>query len=135
MNVDYSVVQALNYHSNDVEKALVVYDVACQWYKHFFSRIDYSQYLDIPSALEVVAAVGKFHLSAHKPECFPRFSLDFITGAGNLDGEILETLWSLFNRVAVTARPKSQAYRQESYDSYMQDSNFKKMIGMGKIFL
>ena len=34
--------------------------------------------------LEIIPAIGKFHLSAHKPDCFPRFSLMFVTGAGHM---------------------------------------------------
>ncbi|KAI6094401.1 hypothetical protein EDD16DRAFT_1447608, partial [Pisolithus croceorrhizus] len=51
----------------------------------------------LPPALEIVPAVGKFHLAAHKLSCFPRYSLNFIKGAGHLDGEILETLWAPFH--------------------------------------
>jgi len=34
----------------------------------------------------------------------PKFSLNFVQGAGQLDGEILETLWSEFNKVSASAR-------------------------------
>jgi len=32
--------------------------------------------------------------------CFPKFSLNFVEGAGEVDGEILETLWSPLDEVA-----------------------------------
>jgi hypothetical protein len=35
-------------------------------------------------------------------DCFPKFSLNFIQGIGQIDGEILETLWSITNKVAGT---------------------------------
>jgi len=41
---------------------------------------------------DLIPAVGKFHLAAHVPSCFAKFSLNFVQGAGQLDGEILETL-------------------------------------------
>ncbi|KAG1730928.1 hypothetical protein EDD22DRAFT_788602, partial [Suillus occidentalis] len=44
-----------------------------------------------------------FHLSAHKLPCFVRFSLNFVNGAGQVDGEILETLWAPFNKISPTA--------------------------------
>ncbi|KAN0086260.1 hypothetical protein V8E55_007394 [Tylopilus felleus] len=126
-NVDYSICQALTYHSAGLQKALVVYDVACQWYINFHRHLESYESLSLPSDLDIVPAVGKFHLSTHKPACFPRFSLMFIPGAGHLDGEILETLWAFFNKISPSARAMSLAHRQEVYDNHMRDSNWKKL--------
>ncbi|KAI6006640.1 hypothetical protein F5J12DRAFT_782886 [Pisolithus orientalis] len=94
-----------------IQKALVIYDVGCQWSINFMSQ-------------------GKFHLAAHKLSCFPRYSLNFVKGAGHLDGEILETLWAPFNKISPTARSMTQAHRQEVYDDHMRDSNWKKIVGI-----
>ncbi|KAI6038676.1 hypothetical protein EDC04DRAFT_2896202 [Pisolithus marmoratus] len=134
MNTDYSICNALGYHSESITKALVIYDVGCQWSINFRSRVKNSPSLLLPPALEIVPAVGKFHLAAHKLSCFPRYSLNFIKGAGHLDREILETLWAPFNKVSPTARSMTQAHRQEVYDDHMRDSNWKKLVGMGKFF-
>ncbi|KAI5987586.1 hypothetical protein EDC04DRAFT_2518722, partial [Pisolithus marmoratus] len=133
MNTDYSICNALGYHSESTTKALVIYDVGCQWSINFRSRVKNSPSL-LPPALEIVPAVGKFHLAAHKLSCFPRYSLNFIKGAGHLDREILETLWAPFNKISPTARSMTQAHRQEVYDDHMRDSNWKKLVGMGKFF-
>ncbi|KAI6014642.1 hypothetical protein EDC04DRAFT_2953252 [Pisolithus marmoratus] len=117
-----------------ITKALVIYDVGCQWSINFRSRVKNSPSLLLPPALEIVPAVGKFHLAAHKLSCFPRYSLNFIKGAGHLDGEILETLWAPFNKISPTAKSMTQAHRQEVYDDHMRDSNWKKLVGMGKFF-
>jgi hypothetical protein len=76
--------------------------------------------------------VGKFHLSAHIKECFVKYSLNFVQGSGQLDGEILETLWSPFNPISAPARTMSMASRRQLYDDHMRDSNFKKIVGIGK---
>lgn len=133
-NIDYSVCQALKYHSVGLDRALVAYDVACQWSVNFHRRVESYDSLSLPSEMEIVPAVGKFHLSAHKPACFPRFSLMFIPGAGHVDGEILETLWAAFNKISPSARAMSLAHRQEVYDDHMRDSNWKKLVGLGKHF-
>ncbi|KAG6372662.1 hypothetical protein JVT61DRAFT_7414 [Boletus reticuloceps] len=73
--------------------------------------------------MEIVPVIGKFHLSAHKPYCFPIFSLMFLQGAGHVDGEILETLWAPFNKVSPSARSMTLAHHQELYDDHMRDSN------------
>ncbi|KIK71952.1 hypothetical protein PAXRUDRAFT_22593 [Paxillus rubicundulus Ve08.2h10] len=54
--------------------------------------------------MDIVAAIGKFHLSAHKLECYPQFSSNFMEGAGQMDGEIIETLWAPLNKIAPSAR-------------------------------
>ncbi|KAI6117657.1 hypothetical protein EDD16DRAFT_1707494 [Pisolithus croceorrhizus] len=127
MNADYSICNALGYHSESITKALVIYDVGCQWSVNFRSRVNNSPSL-LPPALEIVPAVGKFHLAAHKLSCFLRESLNFIEGAGHLDGEILETLWAPFNKISPTARSMTQAHRQEVCYDHMRDSNWKKLV-------
>ncbi|KAI6010350.1 hypothetical protein EDC04DRAFT_2610218 [Pisolithus marmoratus] len=129
MNTDYSICNALGYHSESITKALVIYDVGCQWSINFRTRVKNSPSLLLPPALEIVPAVGKFHLAAHKLSCFPRYSLNFIKGVGHLDREILETLWAPFNKISPTARSMTQAHRQEVYDDHMRDSNWKKLRG------
>jgi hypothetical protein len=133
MNMDYSICQAINYSkSDDVNTALIIYDVGCQWSIHFNERLARSHHLSIPEHTRILPAVGKFHLSAHKPLCFPRFSLNFIKGAGHIDGEILETLWAPFNKISPTARSMTLAHRKEVLDDHMRDSNWKKLVGIGK---
>ena len=88
--------------------------------------------MDIPANLEVVPAVGKWHLGAHVVDCFPKFSLNFIQGIGQVDGEILETLWSTTNKVAGTTRAMGKLHRSEVLDDNMYDSNWKKWVGIGK---
>ncbi|KIK78357.1 hypothetical protein PAXRUDRAFT_164216, partial [Paxillus rubicundulus Ve08.2h10] len=53
----------------------------------------------VPEGMDTVDAIGKFHLSAHKLECYPQFSLNIIEGAGQMDGEIIETLWASLNKI------------------------------------
>jgi len=88
--------------------------------------------LELWDSIEITGAVGKFHLAAHIPECFPKYTLNFIEGAGELDGEILETLWSPVDLVAGLTQGMSVAHRQEVLDDYMNDSNWRKIIRIGK---
>ncbi|KAG2114595.1 uncharacterized protein F5147DRAFT_769903 [Suillus discolor] len=132
MNMDYSICNALKYPSEDIDSALIIYDVACQWSIHFDERVNQSYHLSLPPSIKILPAIGKFHLSAHKLLCFPRFSLDFIKGAGHIDGEILETLWAPFNKISPTARSMTLSHRQEVLDDHMRDSNWKKLVRIGK---
>ncbi|KAI6045492.1 hypothetical protein EDC04DRAFT_2888944 [Pisolithus marmoratus] len=123
MNTDYSICNAFGYHSDSITKALVIYDVGCQWSINFRSRVKNSPSLLLPPALEITPAVGKFHLAAHKFSCFARYSLNFVKGAGHLDGEILETLWAPFNKISPTARSMTQAHRQETANKCLEEMN------------
>jgi Kyakuja-Dileera-Zisupton transposase len=133
MNVDYSVCQALAQISG-INKVLVIYDICCQWATHFQSRIEASKFLSLRGTLELIPAIGKFHLGAHIPQCFALYSLNFVKGSAQVDGEILETLWSSLNKVASSTRSMSKAHRQEVLDDYMNDSNWKKMVRSGMSF-
>ena len=96
-------------------------------------RVKDSKYLDIPPGLQMVPAVGKWHLGAHVIGFFPKFSLNFIKGIGQVDGEVLETLWSVTNKVAGTMRAMGKSHRSEVLDDNMYDSNWKKWVGIGKV--
>ena len=87
--------------------------------------------MTLDSALEILVAVGKFHLNAHILKCFVQFSLNFMDGAGQIDGEILETLWSAFNKIAGSARTMTKAGQREVYNDFLRDTNFKKLVGIG----
>ena len=52
-------------------------------------------------------------------------------GIGQIDGEILETLWWPIDKIAGITRAMSKAHRQEVLDDNMYDSNWKKWVGIG----
>jgi hypothetical protein len=131
MNVDYSICGALKYQSFGLPQALVIYDIGCQWIINFKRRLAESSHLSIPEDIELLVAVGKFHLTAHVRQCFARFSLNFVQGSGQVDGEILETLWAPFNFISAPARTMSMASRHQLYDDHMRDSNWKKIVNIG----
>ncbi|KAG1734186.1 hypothetical protein EDD22DRAFT_787944 [Suillus occidentalis] len=78
MNVDYSICNAIIQVANSVNNLLIIYDVGCQWSLHFEEHVDNSPGLTLSDNTEIVAAVGKFHLSTHKLAYFARYSLNFI---------------------------------------------------------
>ena len=132
MNIDYSICQALGFNTSGFEEALVEYDVACSWSINFQKRLLASKYLNLPKDLNIIPAVGKFHLAAHKDDCFAMYSLNFVKGAGQQDGEILETSWALLNKACASIRAMSKAHRQEMLDDHIRDANWKKLVHMGR---
>ena len=99
LNVGYSVCQSLMSIPPTL-RVIIIYDVACRWSIYFYKRTKESACLGIPQGICLVPAVGKWHLGAHIPECFPKYSLNFVDGIGQIDGEISETLWWPIDKVA-----------------------------------
>jgi len=110
MNMDYSICNTLSYNSQSLHHGLVIYDIGCQWWIHFLERLHQNPHLSIPELMKIITAVGSFHLSAHILECFVLYSLHFVLGSGQLDDEILETLWAGFNKISSSARAMSAAH-------------------------
>jgi len=130
--MDYSICQALKRFPGH-QRALIIYNICCQWIIHFLERISESEYLEVSDSMEITGAVGKWHLVAHIAECFPKFTLNFVEGAGEVEGEILETLWSKMDEMAGMAQAMSAAHHQEVVDDHMNDSNWCKMIWTGRL--
>lgn len=130
--MDYAFIQAILY----IRQSLLVfllYDIMCQFWVNFLKRLlGMPDHLRLPDGVEFKRGIGLFHVHGHVKECFARYAPTFIQGAGMLDGEIIETLWNLLNYTASSARAMSWFHRQEYLDAHMADSNWKKLIGMGK---
>ena len=131
MNVDYAICEALQQMSSS-DRVLAIYDIACQWSIHFDERVEAGEMLRKPQSQTMIPAIGKFHLGAHVPECFPMFTLNFIKGAAQIDGEILETLWWPIDRIASVTRAMTKAHRREVLDDNMYDSNWNKWLGISR---
>jgi len=82
--------------------------------------------------MEITGTVRKWHLAGHIVECFPKFSLNFVEGTAKVEGEILETLWSDMDEVAPIAQAMSIAHHQEVVNDHMNNSNWCKIIWIGK---
>ena len=82
-----------------------------------------SHHLSVLQGMKLLAAVGSFYLSSHVPQFFVLYSLHFMQGSGQIDGEILKTLWKEFNKVSPSTKPMSAAHRREVCDDFMRDSN------------
>jgi Kyakuja-Dileera-Zisupton transposase len=126
-NADFSFLKGLKYTRVQYDQTVfLIYDIICQYIVYILERI--GQHL--PPGLVIDAAIGLFHVHAHKEECFFRYAPTFIPGTGIVSGEILESLWSTLNSISPTARTATLAHRAEILDDHANDSNHKKTIGM-----
>ena len=133
--MDYSSSNGIA-HSNigDNDKIIIYYDVNCQYCVNFENRLKASRdYLPYPTGKTTYFGIGAFHISGHISHCFPCHAPHFIPGAGVIDGEVLETLWSTLNQVSPSAQVASLPSRSEMLDDHMLDSNWNKLLNIGKV--
>ncbi|KAF8546625.1 hypothetical protein OG21DRAFT_1527707 [Imleria badia] len=130
VNMDYSFTNAMKYNMGNITQVISFYDINCNYIKKLHARVGPSKYIEIPEDTMITPGIGIWHIHGHWAECFARHAPLFIPGAGWVDGEIIETLWSVLNIASWSARGMSSPHRQELLDFQMNDSNFMKMIQM-----
>src|SRR5882762_5073228 len=133
MNMDYSLSQAFQ-TLNGIRRALVLYDIMCQYGVHLQDRFNESPYLSILSDLTLKTGVGIWHVNGHIPECFIHYTPLFIDGVGHINGEILETLWSSLNKISGSTCGMSTSHHRELLDDHMNNSNWRKLTQIGLLF-
>ncbi|KAH9016576.1 hypothetical protein EDB84DRAFT_1276856 [Lactarius hengduanensis] len=131
-NMDYSIFKALNFKMEGIEATLICYDVMCQWSVHMTERVVSSNFLKLPNNLELRLGIGLFHIHRHQDTCLARYSPSFIKGGRQIDGETIETLWAPLNEITRSTRGMSTSHRREVIDDHMNNSNWKKLIDLGK---
>jgi hypothetical protein len=132
MNMDWSLCEALaTTNLGLIKYVLHIYDINCEYWKHLEERVDRNNMLTLPEGLQMLHGIGLFHVHGHKDECLYRWATNYIPGAGVIDGEVLETLWSVLNKVSPATRTASLAHRTEILDDHMNDNNWKKMLHIG----
>lgn len=91
--------------------------------------------MELWDSMEITNTVRKWHLAAHILECFPKFSLNFVKGASEAKGEILETLWLDMDEVAAMAQAMLVAHHWEVVNDHMNNRNWCKIIHLHNIQL
>lgn len=136
MNMDYSLSQALhNMNLNGIKDILILYDIMCQYSRNLKLRFAMNPFLEFPKGLKLIPGIGLFHVHGHQASCLVRYAPTFIKGAGQVDGEIIETLWSTLNDSAKSTRTATLAHRTEILDDHMNDSNWKKLTKAGQCLI
>jgi hypothetical protein len=130
--MNYSIFKALNYNMKGIEAALISYDVMCQWSVHIKERVTGSDYLKMQDNLKLRLAIGLFHIHGHQDACLARYSPSFVEGGRQIDGETIEKLWALLNKISRSTREMSTSHRREVIDDHMSDFNWKKLVNVGE---
>jgi len=128
--MDYALVHAVRHALNPNQQVITFYDINCQYSRNLAWQIQSNKFITLPDGLCILPGIGILHVHGHKTECFARYAPNFIPGAGRVDGEIMETLWSSLNIISPSARGMATPHCQELLDFQMNDHNFVKMVRM-----
>ena len=109
----------------------ILYDIWCFYRVHFPERFAESPALSLPPNMVIDGGIDQFHVHGHIPQCYPRYSPNFIPGVGIQLTDIIETLWIQMNDISTSTRGMSTAHRQEYLDDQMNDSNWNKLTRHG----
>lgn len=132
MSMDYLLSESVKTtNMENIPRLALIYDVVCEYGIYLLSCFDDHPGLTMPESLEVIQAIGLFHVHGHKSDCLHRYATTYIPGLAVIDGEIVETLWAVLNKTARSTRGATIAHRTEVLDDHMGDSNWKKIINMG----
>ncbi|KAG8215467.1 hypothetical protein J3R82DRAFT_9089, partial [Butyriboletus roseoflavus] len=127
VNMDYSFVNALTHNMNNILSIISFYDINCSYMKKLQAWLSDNRFIWLPLNLAIIPGIGMWHVHGHQSSCFAQYSPLFIPGAGWVEGEIIETLWSTLNIVSRSAQGITSPHQQELLDFHMNDFNFIKM--------
>jgi hypothetical protein len=113
----------------------VFYDIYCHRSKGLWNWAP-SVYLPGPSLTQPMNFFGsilKYHLVGHADSCYACFSLNNMHGVGHLDAEGCERAWADLNQASGSMAEKGPGSRIDARNHCMQDWNWRKTTGMGKL--
>ncbi|EGO21549.1 hypothetical protein SERLADRAFT_410165 [Serpula lacrymans var. lacrymans S7.9] len=84
VNMDYSLCQALSLLAG-INSVIVLYNIMCQYSKHFLKRVLEGPYLQVSSGVSIYKGIRLFHVHGHQDICFPRYAPKFIPKARQVD--------------------------------------------------
>ena len=110
---------------------VVSYDIACQWYKNFYSRMAEafpSSWRINTCGVDIRFLVPKFHLPAHIERCQQYFSFNYAKFVGQTDGKAPKRGWSDLNGLAYSAREMGPGAHQNTIEDHIGDWNFGRKL-------
>lgn len=112
---------------------VVSYDIACQFFKNFFTRMQ-----RLPARLQTpiprtsfITKIPKGHLEAHGDSCHGPYNFNYTFGVGMTHAESPEHGWSILNKAAPSAKEMTPAARRDVLDDFCGYHNWRKMVNLG----
>ncbi|KAJ7017197.1 hypothetical protein C8F04DRAFT_1200847 [Mycena alexandri] len=117
-----------------------IYSAIMRWKDPRQPKKLFERLMTMPLTLRfvVVAAVMRFvipkmHIHSHTLASQVLFSLNFLLGAGQTDGEDIERPWANLGGVATSTREMGPGARRDTLDSHLSYWNWSKLIGIAEL--
>ncbi|KAJ6514835.1 hypothetical protein C8R47DRAFT_961298, partial [Mycena vitilis] len=112
---------------------VVSYDIVCQWWKPLVERLGKLPALvRLQIVLEITRfVIPKMHIHSHTLACQLLYSLNFLWGVGQTDGEGIERPWANIGGVATSTREMGPGSRRDTLDCHWAFWNWCKLITLG----
>ncbi|KAG8704174.1 hypothetical protein FRC09_003713 [Ceratobasidium sp. 395] len=105
----------------------MTYDIWCHWWINFFRRTaNLPPLYELPADLDLIGAIGKWHLLGHIRVCWIRWSLDHMPFVGRLEGEGPERAWAHFNEHSGSTSEQGPGLRMDNINNVAAGWNFMK---------
>ncbi|KAF9054775.1 hypothetical protein BJ165DRAFT_1321710, partial [Panaeolus papilionaceus] len=101
----------------------------------FGSADDWPAAFIIPTSTRIIPAVPKLHEAAHEAANHQVFSLHYIEGAAEIDGEVPERVWGANNEVGKSTSGQAPGNRNDNIDNNFSFWNYEKFIELGHTIL
>ncbi|KAF7296779.1 CxC2 domain-containing protein [Mycena indigotica] len=133
-NMDW-IFASIARHLHRALRLMVSYDIACQWAKNLRGRLEkLPTMLRLSLILALIRfVVPKLHIHGHTLICQLLYSLNWVPGSGQTDGEGIERPWSMIGGVAASTRVSGPGARADILDDHWSYWNWKKLLGLPKL--
>ncbi|KAJ7152679.1 hypothetical protein C8R43DRAFT_886109 [Mycena crocata] len=135
-NMDFILASAL--FNTIIFYLILSYDIACQYGRNFFSRMQKLPADFQPKVNEkeerVWFKVPNFHLPAHKSPCHSPFSFHWMWGAGRTHGETVEQNWEFTNGAAASTKMMGMGSRHSTLEDLFGFHNWRRLVSWREIF-
>ncbi|KAA1479149.1 hypothetical protein DENSPDRAFT_886475 [Dentipellis sp. KUC8613] len=133
-NMDF--IFASTYRHNPNPHGIMTYDIDCQYSPGLWDRVETLPHFLHPVTIpELQFMIPKFHLPAHKEACHYTYSLNYLPGAAQSDGEAVERNWASVNGLASSTKEMTPGARQDTLNDHFGHANWRKNVGIGETIL
>ncbi|KAJ7606921.1 hypothetical protein FB45DRAFT_1011540 [Roridomyces roridus] len=134
VNMDYIFASLLR-HTDPRLFRIVSYDIVCQWWKNLVDRLkELPPLVRIASVMRLMRfwrfVIPKMHIQGHMMDCQITYSLNYIPGSAQTDGEGIERPWANFGSIANSTREMGPGSREDVLNHHMGYWNWQKLIGL-----
>ncbi|KAJ7449737.1 hypothetical protein B0H11DRAFT_2247094 [Mycena galericulata] len=132
-NMDYIFASILRHKDWRLFK-IISYDIVCQWWVNLKARLKLlPPLIRLRAALELMRfVIPKMHIHGHTLACQLAFSLNYVPGSAQTDGEGIERPWAHIGGVASSTREMTPGARDDTLTCHWSHWNWQKLIWLAE---